>query len=375
MIMRIPLFKPHLGDEELHELAGVFKSAWVGMGPKTVELEAKVARANEVEHAVGVTSCTAALQLSLEALGVTSGEVIIPPITHAATANAVMFNGAKPVFADVEEDTLCIDPEDIERKITKKTRAIIPVHLGGHSCDMDAIMKIARRHKLVVIEDCANAQGARYKGKMVGSIGNAGCLSFESKKNMTTGDGGMILTSDAKIAERLRRLRFYGTSRDTWSRFSGVKKYTWQYDVVELGWKYNMNDIHAAIGLAQFKKLPWMLRQKDRIRNIYNRGLAGIPWLKTPKDRPYTKSGWWLYIIRVEARDRFVDYLSSKGITTGVHFEPIYHHSYLKKRGIRSTTPVAEWSWLHLVSLPYFPTMTDKEIRYVIEMIKKFGTR
>ena len=371
-MMKIPLFKPYLGKEELSGLAKVFKSAWVGMGPRTVEFEKRFAEFVGTKEAVGVTSCTAALHIAIQGLGIRSGEVIVPPITHAATASAVMFNGATPVFADVEEDTLCIAPQDIEKKITKRTKAIIAVHLGGHACDMDKILKIARKYKLFVIEDCANATGTLYKGKMAGSLGDAGCFSFEAKKNMTTGDGGMVTTNDSKLAERLRRLRFYGTNLDTWRRFQGQAHYSWRYDIAELGWKYNMNDIQAAIGLAQFKKLPWMLAQKDKLRKMYNKELLGISWLKIPREKPYTKTGWWLYIVQVRERDKFIDYMASRGITTGGHFEPIYHHSYLKKAGVKPVTPVAERVWRHIVSLPYFPTMTKKEFRYVVDTIKKF---
>lgn len=374
-MMNVPLFRPYVGKEELRELAKVFRSAWIGTGPRTRDFEKKFAAFIGRKEAVGVTSCTAALHLALQALDIHSGEVIIPPITHAATAHAVLFNGARPVFADVEEDTLCIDPKEIEKKITKQTRAIIPVHLGGHACDMDAIMKIAKKHTLRVIEDCANATGASYKGRMLGSFGDIGCFSFETKKNMTTGDGGMLVTDDKKVAERLRRIRWFGATQDTWNRFAGKKTYSWNYDITELGWKYNMNDIQAAIGLVQFKKLPWMLAQKDRIRKMYQKALSDLPWLVLPHDRPYTKSGWWLYIVRVPDRARFMAYLAEHGIITGVHFEPIYHLTYLKKLGIRQRMPVAEKVWKHFLSLPLYPTMTQKEFAYVAKTIRAFDPR
>lgn len=370
--MKIPLFKPYLGKEELRELALVFKSAWVGGGPKTVEFEEKFAKTVGAKYAIGVTSGTAALHLALQALDITSGEVIIPTITHAATANAAIYNGALPVFADIEEDSLCIDVDDIKRKITSKTKAIIPVHLGGHSADMDKIMILAKRYNLKVVEDSANALITKYKGKVVGTIGDIGCYSFESKKNMTTGDGGMIVTNDKKLAERLRRIRWHGADRDTWKRFTGQQYYSWRYDITELGWKYNMTDVQAAIGLAQLKKLPWMLSQKDKIRKMYNKELKGIPWLKIPIERPYTKGGQWLYVIRVDKRDEFMDYITKHGITTGVHFEPLYSFSYLKKMKIGAKTPVTERVWKHILSLPYYPTMTKTEFKYVVKTIKSF---
>ena len=265
--MKVPLFRPNLGKEELQNLAEIFKTGWVGVGPKTKELEERVAEYIGTKYAIGVTSGTAALHIAVQALDIKKGdEVIVPAITVVSTPYAALYNGATPVFADVESDTLCLDPKDFERKITKRTKAVIPVHLGGHACDMDRIMKIARKHNIFVIEDCANALGATYKGKMVGSIGHINCFSFEAKKNMTTGDGGMLTTNNKKYAERLKALRWYGSAGDTWKRFAGNNKYSWKYDVEYLGWKYNMNDIIASIGLAQFKKLPNVLKKKDAIR-------------------------------------------------------------------------------------------------------------
>ncbi|MDP3999590.1 MAG: DegT/DnrJ/EryC1/StrS family aminotransferase [bacterium] len=373
--MKIPLFKPNLGKEELRNLAQVFKTGWVGAGPKTQELEAQFAKSIGARHAIGVTSCTAALHIAAQALGIKKGdEVIVPATTVISTPYAALYNGATPVFADVEEDTLCLDPEDFERKITSKTKAVIPVHLGGHSCDMDRIMKIARKYKLYVIEDCANAQGTKYKGRPVGIFGNIGCFSFEAKKNMTTGDGGMLTTNSLQWAEKLRAFRWYGSRNDTWKRFSGNNKYSWHYDVAELGWKYNMNDIMAAIGLAQFKKLPLALSKKDKIRARYNKELQGISWLATPKDRSYTHSGYWLYVIRIKngRRDKFIKYMGEKGITTGVHFPPVYHHSYFKKLGISAFCPVAEKVGKEIVSLPFFSTMKPSEFSYVVKSIRQF---
>jgi perosamine synthetase len=373
--MKVPLFRPRLGKEELKNLAEVFETGWVGAGPKTQELERLFAEDMGMKYAVGVTSCTAALHIAVQALSIGEGdEVIVPATTVVSTPWAVLYNRATVVFVDVEEDTLCIDPKEIEKKITKRTKAIIPVHLGGHSANMDAIMKIARKHKIFVIEDCANAQGASYKGKRVGSFGDIACFSFEAKKNMTTGDGGMIVTNDAKLAEKLKALRWYGSASDTWKRFAGNNKYSWRYDVSELGWKYNMNDIMAAIGLAQFKKLPAVLKKKDEIRARYNKALKGIPWLETPKDRLYTKSGWWLYVVRIKngLRDEFINYLAEQGITTNVFTPPVYEHSYFKKAGIKAYCPVAERVAKEIVSLPLFGSLTNEQFNYVVKVIKSF---
>ena len=374
--MKVPLFRPQLGKEELKNLAEVFKTGWVGAGPMTQELEKQFAKSIGVNYAAGVTSCTAALHIALQALGIKEGdEVIVPAITVVSTPYAALYNGATPVFADVEEDSLCLDPKDFQRKITSRTKAVIPVHLGGHSADMDAILKIAKKHNIYVVEDCANAQGALYKGKPVGSFGDIGCFSFEAKKNMTTGDGGMLTTNDEKLAAKLKALRWYGSYNDTWKRFAGNAKYSWHYDVSELGWKYNMNDIMAAIGLAQFKKLPKVLKAKDKLRTKYNKALKGISWLEISKDRPYTKSGWWLYVIRVKngLRDKFVEYMAENGITTSVHFPPVYQHSYFKKIGVTGHCPVSEKVAKEIVSLPLFGSMNKKEFDYVVKTVKDFN--
>ncbi len=373
--MKVPLFRPKLGKEELSNLKKVFKTGWVGAGPMTQELEKQFAESTGVNYAAGVTSCTAALHIALQALGIKKGdEVIVPAITVVSTPYAALYNGATPVFADVEADTLCLDLKDFERKITPRTKAVIPVHLGGHSADMDAILKIAKKHNIYIVEDCANAQGALYKGKPVGSFGDIGCFSFEAKKNMTTGDGGMLTTNDKDLAAKLKALRWYGSYNDTWRRFAGNAKYSWHYDVSELGWKYNMNDIMAAIGLAQFKKLPKSLLKKDALRAKYNKALKGISWLETPKDRFYTKSGWWLYVVRIKNgwRDKFIEYMGENGIVTSVHFPPVYQHSYLKKISPSASCPVAEKVAKEIVSLPLFAVMTDQEFAYVVSVIKKF---
>src|SRR3989344_1655656 len=374
--MKVPLFRPKLGKEELVNLKKVFKTGCVGLGPMTQELEKQFAKSAGVDYAVGVTSCTAALHIALQALVVGEGdEVLIPAITVVSTPYAALYNRATPIFVDVEKDTLCMDPKDLEKKITKRAKAIIPVHLGGHSCDLDAILKIAQKHNLYVVEDCANAQGALYKGKPVGGLGDIGCFSFEAKKNMTTGDGGMLTTNDEKLAAKLKALRWYGSSADTWKRVTGNTKYARHYDVAGLGWKYNMNDIMAAIGLAQFKKLPKVLKVKDKLRAKYNQALKGISWLETPKDQPYTKSGWWLYVARIKNgwRDKFMEYMAENGVTTSVHFPPVYQHSYFRKIGITAYCPVAENAAKEIVSLPLFASMNQQEFNYVVKIIKEFS--
>lgn len=370
----VPLFRSVLGKEEADAVTKVLLSGWVALGPRTAEFEEAYAKFIGTKHAIGVNSCTAALDLALKIHDFPKGsEVLMSTINFIAAPHAALYNNLTPVFVDAEPDTLSIDIQDLERKITKKTRAVIATHLGGTPVDMDALMRVARKHKLIVIEDVANAVGGSYGGKMLGSIGHIGCHSFEAKKNMTTGDGGMITLNDTKIAEKLRRLRWLGINKDTWKRFSGKAggNYSWYYEVAELGYKYNMNDIMAAIGLVQLKKLPATLRYKDRLVNRYNKALKDVSWVTTPVARENAKGAYWLYIIKVPCRKEFMEHLEAAGITTGVHFMPMHMHPLY--RGYKAKTPVADKVWETVVSLPLFPGMTDDDQDYVISTIKGFS--
>ena len=366
----VPLFKPELGEEELSALREIFKTGWVGLGPKTAEFEKKFSEYIGADFAIGLNSCTAALDLSLRARHFGKGEVLVPAITFVSTPHAVLYNNLEPVFVDVDPETLCMDVADFERKITPRTKAVIPVHLGGHPCDMDPIMEIARLKNIFVIEDVANACGGEYKGRKLGSIGDFGCFSFEAKKNMTTGDGGMITTNDESSIAPLKRLRWCGIDKDTWKRFSENKNYSWYYEVAELGWKYNMNDISAAIGLVQLQKLDAMLAKKSRIVNNYKIALKDLLWLELPVEREWAKGAWWLFIVKVPERDRFIEHLAGRGITTGVHFMPMHLHPLYKKYGAR--VPKTEKVWQKMVTLPLYPSMTNSEFEEVVDAVKTF---
>jgi perosamine synthetase len=370
---KIPLFRTTFGEEEVAAVREVLLSGWVALGPKTAEFEQAYAKFIGTKYAIGLNSCTAALHLALSVYEFPKGsEVLMSTINFIAAPHSALYNGLAPVFVDVNPGTLQMDPADMEKKITKKTKAIIATHLGGTPADMDAIMRIAKKHKLVVIEDVANAVGGSYKGKMLGSIGDIGCHSFEAKKNMTTGDGGMITLNDTKMAEKLKRVRWLGINKDTWKRFSGGKQgtYSWYYEVSELGYKFNMNDIMAALGLVQLKKLPRILAKKDTLIARYNKAFQNIPWITTPVAEPKGKGAYWLYIIQVPERNAFMTYLEKHGITTGVHFMPMHMHPLYKKT--RTVTPIADRVWKNIVSLPLYPNMTKEEQEYVIKTIKNF---
>ncbi len=367
----IPLFKPSLGDGELKALRAIFKSGWIGLGPRTEEFEKRFASFIGTRYAVGLNSCTAALDLALKVLNLPKGsEVVVPAITFISCAHAVRYNNLTSVFVDVDANTLVLDPDAVERSITKRTRAIMAVHFAGQVCDMDPIMRIARRRKLFVIEDCANAAGSQYKGAMVGSIGDLGCFSFEAKKNMTTGDGGMITLNRKDWNERLRRLRWLGINRDTWKRFRNKKSYSWYYEVAELGYKYNMNDIQGAIGLVQLSKLSTVQRKKHALVARYNRAFAGIDGLQLLPPLVGSKPHWWLYIVRVSNRDRFMGFLRERGITTGVHFMPLQLHPLY--RSMRAHTPVALREWRRMVTLPLYADMRPHEQKKIIEAVQAY---
>jgi perosamine synthetase len=369
----IPVFKPTVGQEEIDAVTEVLRSGWWGMGPKTKQFEDRFAEFLGIPHAVALNSATAALHLALKVAGVEGGEVITTPMTFVSSNHAILYNNAIPVFADIEPDTLNIDPEDIRRKVTSKTKAIMVVHYGGHACDMDPILDIARKHNLKVIEDAAHGCGGKYKGKMLGSLGQFGCFSFHAVKNLATGDGGMITTSDLEAAARMRRLSWLGITKGTWDRVEG-KGYSWEYNVEEAGFKCHMNDITAAIGLAQLGKLEKTNGRRRHLAERYSRLLAAVDWIEKPTEKSYAHSSWHNYVIKVadpEDRNRLMDYLKTKNISTGMHYIP--NHLYqLYKPYLNSPLPVTDSVWKRLITLPLFPDLTDDEQEVIVNTIRNF---
>lgn len=368
----IPIFRPSMGEEEIEAVAEVLKSGWIGLGPKTKEFEERFAEYIGTKYVVALNSCTAALHLAINVLGIDSGEVITTPITFVSTAHTILYNDARPVFADVQEDTLNIDPIDIERKITEKTRAIIAVHYGGHICDMDEILGIAGEHNLYVIEDASHACGAEYKKKKAGSLGDIGCFSFHAVKNLATGDGGMITTNDKEIYEKLLKIRWLGINKSTYQR--DTKGYSWYYDVEYVGFKMHMNDIAAAIGLVQLKKLDKMNSERREIVRRYNEEFEDLDWIETPVERDYVRSSLHNYAIKVNRGDRneLIVHLAGRGISAGVHYMPLYLHSIYKKLGINGNCPIADRVWGKLVTLPLYPDMREEDAEMVVEGVREF---
>ena len=365
----IPVFKPSYRKQEFDAVKKVMRSGWVGLGPKTKEFEDAFARYIGARYAVALNSCTAALHLALKVMDLRGGEVLTTPITFISTNHAILYNNARPRFCDVEPDTLNIDFKEIEKNVNKNTKAIIAVHYGGHPCDMDPIKKLARKKNIKIIEDAAHACGAKYKGKKVGILGDIACFSFHAVKNLATGEGGMITTNDKRIYERLKKLRWLGISKGTWDR-EELQKYSWYYDVEELGFKYHLNDIPAAIGLVQLKKLDSMNNKRRRLSFRYNDLLKDVDSIETPVVKRYAASAHHNYVIKTGKRDELNTYLQQKGISTGVHYIPSHH--YRMYRRFKADCPVTEDVWKRLLTLPLYPDLSLKDQDKVVNYTKKF---
>jgi len=376
--MNIRLFKPSIGSEELENIKQVFEREWLGLGPMVSQFEKEWNEYVGSKMSIGVNSATAALHLSLMAYKFPKGKkVLVPAITFASTATAVLYNDLIPVFVDVNKDTVSMDLEDLQRKYDKDCVAVIPVHNGGYPVPMDELMDIARKLNLKVIEDCAHSAGGVYKGKKLGTWGDIGCFSFEEKKCMTTGDGGMICSDDIELITPLRAQRWVGIDKDTWKRTQSADTNNdamhWHYEIALLGYKYNMNDVAAAIGLAQLHKLEKMNAQR---RNIIKKYVAGISGLKTIQPIfPYNtnEGAYWFLGIRSQHRDELIVYLKNKGIATGVHFYPLPMQPLFQKYD--NGCSVAKDIWKTFITLPSHVDLTDEEINYVIEALQEFDSK
>jgi perosamine synthetase len=364
----IPVFRPYTTGKEIEYLKEVLDSGWWGLGPKTQEFEEKCANYIGTKYALGLNSATAALHLAFKCLDIKDKEVITPSMTFVSSNHAILYCGGIPVFCDIEPDTLNIDADKIEELITGNTKAIQVVHYGGRACDMDKIMAAAKKYNLLVVEDCAHAFGGEYKGKKLGSIGDFGCFSFHAVKNLATADGGMIVTSDEGWYERLKKLRWMGITKDTFNR--NIGQYSWFYDVVEPGFKYHMNDITAAIGLAQFEKLEWMNEQRKKWSDYYSKNLKEVGDIELPSLKNYMKPSYHNYVIKTKYRDELQNHLRENGISTGVHYYP--NHLFEMYKPYYRNLPVTESAWKRVLLLPLFPALTKDEIDLVINTIKKF---
>ncbi|MBW2097103.1 MAG: UDP-4-amino-4,6-dideoxy-N-acetyl-beta-L-altrosamine transaminase [Deltaproteobacteria bacterium] len=367
----LPYAHQWIDEHDIQAVVSVLRSDWLTTGPKVEEFEQAFAGYVGARHAVAVSSGTAALHTAMFALGIGHGdEVIVPPITFVATANAVVFQGGTPVFADVEAGTLLMDPQQVQEKITSRTKAIIAVDYAGQSCDYDALHSIAKEHGLALMADACHSLGGQYKGRKVGTLADLTVFSFHPVKHITTGEGGMIATDDPELAERMRTFRNHGIDMDHTSR---MKQGTWQYEMMELGYNYRITDFQCALGLSQLNKLTSFVQRRREIAEMYDRAFASIKGINPLHTPPEVMNSYHLYVIRVNDRDQLFGQLREKGIGVNVHYFPVHLQPYYQKtfETREGLCPVAENAYNHILSLPMFPQMNDNDIERVVTVIEE----
>lgn len=372
----LPFHVPDIGEDEIRSVVETLRSGWLTLGPRTLEFEQQFAQYIGSRDAVAVSSCTAALHLALEAIGLHPGdEVLVPTTTFTATAEVVTYFGARPVLVDIERRTMTIDPHDAARRLTPCTRAIIPVHLAGYPCAMEEITSLARQFGLRVIEDAAHALPASYRGRRIGTLSEMTAFSFYITKPLTTGEGGMVTTQDKELANRIRLMRLHGISQDAWKRYATDG--SWSYQVLAAGYKYNMTDLQAALGLVQLAKCDKHHEARRRIAEHYTAAFSCVEGLEVPAVSAEVESSWHLYILRLRLerlkvdRNCVVELLKQRGIGTSVHFIPLHLQPYYQQAfGYREgDLPNAEREYRRCVSLPIYPSMSDDEIQHVIDAV------
>ena len=371
----LPYCLPEIGAEEIDEVVDSLRSGWITTGPKVKRFEERFAEYCGVEHAIAVNSCTAALHIALAAMGVGPGdEVIVPTMTFCSTANVVTHLGARPVIVDIDRHYQ-ISVDAIERALSPKTKAIIPVHYAGQAADLDEIAALARSRGIPVVEDAAHASGSEYMGRKIGSHGNTVAFSFYATKNMTTGEGGMIATPDAEAAAKMRRLALHGMSRDAWKRYNQAG--SWYYEVLEPGYKDNMTDLAAAMGLHQLRKLDRFNQRRQYLAERYDRAFSQLGCFRLMKARPGRNHVYHIYPVQIIpgtlgiSRDQMIDHLKELNIGTSVHFIPLHRHPYYRDTyGYRPDQfPIAEQIFERILSLPLYPKMSDSDADEVIETV------
>ena len=368
---------PAIEEAEIQEVVSAMKSGWIGTGPLVARFEQDFSAYKGCAHVAALNSCTAALHLSLLAAGIKQGdEVITTPMTFCATVNAIIHAGATPVLADIDPATMNIDPQEVEKKVTPKTRALIPVHFAGRPCDMDALMAIANRHGLKVIEDCAHAIESEYKGKKAGTFGDYGCFSFYVTKNLSTGEGGMVLAKNEAAIARIKMLGLHGMNKDAWRRFgdAGYK----HYQVMAAGFKYNMMDMQAAMGIHQLRRIERNWKRRKQIWEAYNQAFQKLPLGLPPDAEPKTRHAYHLYTVMIDehktgiVRDRFLDAMTAQKIGVGVHYVSILEHPYYQNtyHWECQDYPRAWKVGRQTVSLPISPKLTDEDVQDVIGAVR-----
>lgn len=373
----IPFAKPDISDAEIDQVLVCLRSGWLTTGPKAHEFEAQFAEVVGARHAVAVNSCTAAMHLALEAMGIGPGDRVVTTVfTFTASAEVIRYLGADPVFVDIDPETLNMDPEDLASTLDQQDgiSVALPVHFAGQACDMADIMATCREHNVRVLEDAAHSFPTSYRGQMIGSVGDATAFSFYATKTLAVGEGGMLTTDDDAIAERCRVMRLHGISRDVFDRYQSEKP-AWFYEVIAPGFKYNLSDIAAAIGLAQLARRSELAEKRRSIARRYNQAFADLPVVLPVTRRPQDMHAWHLYVIQLDpdrttmGRDAFIAAMSKRGIGTSVHFIPLHRQPYWRDRYDLDPQrfPVAERVFQSCVSLPIFSAMSDDQVDRVVE--------
>jgi len=368
--MTIPVSRPSIGQDELNAVENVFSTGWLGLGATVFEFENKLKDYLGAKHVLAVNTGTTALHIALDAFGVENGdEVIVPSLTFCASVQVITALGARPVFCEVNPHNLDMDVEDVKRRITGKTKVIMPVHYCGQACDMDALLEIGRVRNIFIIEDAAHAFGSSYQGRKIGSFGDATCFSFDPIKNITCGEGGAIALSNDKIAETIRTKRILGIDKDTWHRYRNER--TWFYEVTMQGYRYHMSNINAAIGLAQLRKLEQFIERKRDIVKRYNEAFKDIVGIGV-LDWNLDDSAPFSYIIRVfdEKRNMLMDFLQERGIATGIHY--IANHIQPFFQQYAQQLPVTDHIWKEILTLPLYYDMSDQDVDSVISATCEF---
>ena len=371
----IPFFLPKITKEDKNAVKEALNSSLLTDGPRLRQFESAFSKFTGAKYAIGVSNATSALHLSIKALGIGKGdEVIVPDMTFVATANAVVHSGAIPVFADVEKDTMNISIDSIKKKINKKTKAIIPVHFAGKTCNIGLISKFARKNNLIIIEDCAHAIGAQYGKKHVGNFGSTGCFSFYPTKNITTIEGGMVITNSKKIAEYVMSARNHGISKTLVQRYSDGKP--WDYDMIESGFNYRLDEIRSSLGLSQLKRIKKINATRKKKFEYYNDNLKNVNGITTPQSSKNNDHAYHLYIMRVKngnkiSRDELFTQLLKHGIKTTVHYKPLHKFTAFKKFKNNNDMENSNDLYKEIISLPFYPDMPKKHQDFIIKSIKK----
>lgn len=378
---KIPYATQFIDKQDVKAVSNALLNEYLTQGPTVRKFEEEIAKYCGAKYAVAVNSGTSALHIACLAAGLKKGdEGITSPITFVASSNCMLYCGAKPVFADVDPETICIDPKEIEKKITKKTKVIIPVHFAGHPCDMKKISSIAKKHNLTIIEDACHALGSEYMGEKIGSCkySDMAVLSFHAVKHITTGEGGAVLTNNKDLYERLLLLRSHGITRNSYLFESNNPKTDgdWYYEMQTLGFNYRITDFQCALGLSQLKKLPVFVKKRKEIVEIYNKTFENIDGIEPVKQKPWANPSYHLYVIRIDEkklkidRKALFDYLRKKGILVNVHYIPVYKQPYYQKIGYKNTfCKNAEEYYKSAITLPLYPKMKRKEVKIIIKIL------